>query len=74
MAAEAVPLDADGTVVTRAGAPNFAVMSEAELDSWRETPYLLGSPANAAHLTKSLEDLEAGGGQVRTLVPVGSDP
>ena len=69
MSAEADRLvdDADVTLVTRTGASNFVVMSEADFNSWRETLYLLGSPKNAAHLLDSLRELDAGRGEAREL-------
>lgn len=75
MSAEADRLvdDADATLVTRAGAANFVVMSEADFNSWRETLYLLGSPENAAHLLESLRELDAGKGEERDLIqPAGA--
>ena len=70
MAVEADRLvdDADVTVVTRTGGSNFVVMSEADFNAWRETVYLLSSPANAAHLLDSLRELDEGKGEVRELV------
>ena len=31
-----------------------------EFNSWKETLYLLGNPANAAHLRRSVAELESG--------------
>jgi antitoxin YefM len=52
--------DADVTVITRRDAPDAVVMSLDTFNSWRETVHLLGSPANAAHLAKSLRQLRSG--------------
>lgn len=46
-------------VVTDAGKP-VVVMPLDEFNSWKETLYLLGSPANAAHLRRSIAEAEAG--------------
>ena len=47
-------------LVTRQGYKNVVVMSEAEFAGWEETVHLLRSPANAAHLQRSLEQAERG--------------
>ena len=46
--------DADVTVISRRGAPDAVVMSFDYYSSLLETVYLLSSPANAAHLAKSV--------------------
>jgi len=60
--------DADITLVTRTGASNFVVLSEADFNSWQETLYLLGSPKNASRLMESIRELNAGKGVARELV------
>ncbi|HEX8614278.1 MAG TPA: type II toxin-antitoxin system prevent-host-death family antitoxin [Telluria sp.] len=52
--------DADVTVISRGDAPAAVVMSFDYYTSLMETIYLLGSPANAAHLAKSIEQARAG--------------
>ena len=42
--------DADVTIITRRDADDVVVMSLSEWNSWKETEYLLASPANARHL------------------------
>jgi antitoxin YefM len=37
-------------------------------NSWRETVHLLGTPANAAHLAKSLKQLRGGKVRERALI------
>ncbi|HXC38585.1 MAG TPA: type II toxin-antitoxin system prevent-host-death family antitoxin [Burkholderiales bacterium] len=49
--------DADVTVIKRRDAPDAVVMSLKTFKSWQETLYLLKSPANSAHLDKSLKQL-----------------
>lgn len=49
----------DFTVIARRNGPNAVLMSLDTFNSWRETAYLLGSPANAAHLAKSMRQLRA---------------
>jgi antitoxin YefM len=46
--------DADVTVISRRNAPDAVIMSFDYYTSLMETVYLLDSPANAAHLAKSL--------------------
>jgi antitoxin YefM len=52
--------DADVTLITRRHAQGAVVMSLDTYNSLMETVYLLRSPANAAHLQRSLEQAEAG--------------
>jgi antitoxin YefM len=52
--------DADVTVITRRDAPDAVVMSLETFNSWQETAYLLKTPANAAHLAKSIAQLRSG--------------
>ena len=46
--------DADYTIITRRDAKAAVVMSFDTFNSLRETLYLLESPANAAHLDRSI--------------------
>lgn len=52
--------DADVTIITRRDAPDAVLMSLETFNSWQETVHLLKTPANAAHLTKSIQQLRAG--------------
>ncbi|CAA9891980.1 antitoxin of the YoeB-YefM toxin-antitoxin system [Candidatus Methylobacter favarea] len=52
--------DADCTVITRRDAENAVVMSMDYYTSLMETVHLLKSPANAAHLAKSIEQYKTG--------------
>lgn len=60
--------DVDVTVITRRDAPDAVVMSLDHYNSLVETVYLLSSPANAAHLAKSLSQLQSGQTQSRELI------
>ena len=52
--------DADYTVITRRDAEDTVVMSLDSFNSLLETVHLLKSPANAAHLARSIEQFNAG--------------
>ena len=50
----------DIAVITRQKAGAVVMMSLEDFNSLQETMYLLGNPANAAHLRRALADIEAG--------------
>ena len=52
--------DADYTVITRREAPDAVLMSLDAFNSLVETLHLLKSPANAAHLVRSIEQCRKG--------------
>jgi len=52
--------DADCTVITRRDADDAVLMSLDYFNSLMETVHLLRSPANAAHLGKSIAQFRAG--------------
>jgi antitoxin YefM len=55
-----VVTDADFTVITRRDAPDAVVMSLDTFNSLMETVHLLKSPANAAHLARSIKQYRSG--------------
>ncbi|MBB5390866.1 MULTISPECIES: type II toxin-antitoxin system Phd/YefM family antitoxin [unclassified Herbaspirillum] len=59
--------DADVTLITRRDAPNAVVMSQEYYDSLMETVHLLRSPANVAHLERSIGQLREGSAVERTI-------
>ena len=63
-----VVADADFAVISRRDAPDAVLMSLDTFNSMMETVYLLKSPANAAHLAKSIAQLRKGKKKVRKLV------
>ena len=52
--------DADYTVITRRDAEDAVVMSLDQFNGLMETVRLLNSPANVAHLSKSIQQYRAG--------------
>ena len=52
--------DADYTVISRRDAPDAVLMSLDTFNSMVETVHLLKSPANAAHLAKSIAQFRKG--------------
>ncbi len=66
-----VVADANYTVITRRDAPDAVLMSLDTFNSLLETVHLLKSPANAAHLARSIEQFRQGQVQQRDLVNAG---
>lgn len=64
---DAVVLDREEIVVTRAGHEPAVIVSLDEYESLKETAYLLRSPANARRLLRSIDELESGKGEEREL-------
>jgi antitoxin YefM len=60
--------DADCTVVTRRDAENAVIMSMDYYNSLMETVHLLKTPANAAHLARSIEQYKAGNSKERDII------
>jgi antitoxin YefM len=54
-------------VVTRQNRESVVVVPMGEWEGMQETLHLLSTPANAEHLRKSIEQLDAGKGIVREL-------
>ncbi|SFM04872.1 type II toxin-antitoxin system Phd/YefM family antitoxin [Rugamonas rubra] len=62
--------DADVTVISRRDAPDAVVMSFDFYSSLMETVHLLSSPANAAHLAKSIAQARSGQATQRELISI----
>jgi antitoxin YefM len=60
--------DADCTVITRRDAENAVIMSMEYYNGLMETVHLLKSPANAAHLAKSIEQYKTGNYTERDII------
>jgi antitoxin YefM len=52
--------DAEPLIVTTPSGESVVVVPLSDFESWRETAYLLRTPANAAHLRKSIAEANAG--------------
>ncbi len=63
-----VVADRQPVVVTRQKAEAVVMVSLADWNAIEETLNLLGVPANAERLRAAIDELDAGGGQERTLV------
>ena len=64
---EQVLEDAEPRIVVTDTGGQVVLMPLDELSSWKETLYLLGNPANAAHLRRSIAEAESGQAQQREL-------
>ncbi|WP_020589759.1 type II toxin-antitoxin system Phd/YefM family antitoxin [Desulfobacter curvatus] len=60
--------DADYTIITRRDSEDAVIMSLETFNSFMETFYLLRSPANASHLTTSIQQFKKGDVQKRDLI------
>jgi antitoxin YefM len=60
--------DADVTVISRRDGADAVVMSLEHYQSLMETMHLLGTPANAAHLAKSIAQHKSGKAMRRALI------
>lgn len=65
---DSVVEDADFAVISRRDAPDAVVMSLDTFNSMMETVHLLKSPANAAHLARSIAQLRKRKVKARKLV------
>ena len=59
--------DSDYTVITRRDADDAVVMSLDQFNGLMETVHLLKSPANAVHLSKSIQQYRAGNAEEHDL-------
>ncbi|TOK17647.1 type II toxin-antitoxin system prevent-host-death family antitoxin [Vibrio parahaemolyticus] len=65
---DSVVNDADTTVITRRDSEDAVVMSLDYYNSLMETVYLLRSPVNAEHLSRSIAQYRAGQATPRELI------
>jgi antitoxin YefM len=57
---EHVILDVEPTIICNENGQKAVLIGFDEFNAWQETFYLLSNPANAAHLFKSIQEIEAG--------------
>jgi antitoxin YefM len=57
---EQVLADAEPAILCTEKGEKVVLVSLDEFNSWKETIYLLGNPANAAHLRESIAEVRAG--------------
>jgi antitoxin YefM len=60
--------DAEPRIVVSDKGEQVVLMPLDEFNSWKETLYLLGSPANVAHLRRSIAEAESGQARTRELI------
>jgi antitoxin YefM len=65
---EQVIADAEPTIVVTENGGQVVVMPLDDYNSWKETAYLLASPANADRLRRSIAEAEEGKAQERELL------
>jgi len=65
---EQVLADAEPAILCTEKGEKVVLVSLDEFNSWKETIYLLGNPANAAHLRKSIAEAHAGEVEEKALV------
>jgi antitoxin YefM len=65
---EQVISDAEATIVVTESGDQVVVLPLDEYNCWKETAYLLGNPANAEHLRKSIAEAQSGNVQERELL------
>jgi len=60
--------DSEPAVLCTENGEQVVLLPLDEFNSWKETIYLLGNPANAAHLRKSIAEARAGEVEEKALV------
>lgn len=59
--------DRDPAIITRTGREAVVMVAQGEWDAIQETLHLLSSPKNAQRLHEAIAELDAGGGEIRSL-------
>ena len=64
---DSVVNDQEAVVITRPGGENVVMLPQREYESMRETLYLMSSPVNRQRISRAIDQLDGGRGQVREL-------
>lgn len=59
--------DRDPAIITRTGREAVVMVAQGEWDAIQETLHLLSSPKNAQRLHEAISELDAGGGELRSI-------
>jgi antitoxin YefM len=65
---DSVVNDQEEVVITRPGGENVVMLPQREYEAMRETFYLMSSPVNRQRISRAIDQLDGGQGQVRELV------
>lgn len=65
---EQVLADAEPAILCTENGDKVVLLSLDEFNSWKDTLYLLGNPANAAHLRKSIGEAREGNFEEKALI------
>lgn len=66
-AMDRVVQDRDPAIITRTGREAVVMVAQGEWDAIQETLHVLSSPKNAARLHEAIAELDAGGGEIRSI-------
>ncbi len=65
--------DQEEVVITRPGGENVVMLPQREYESMREALYLIASPPNRRRISRAIEQLDKGRGQVHELADACED-
>jgi antitoxin YefM len=65
---DSVVNDQEEVVITRPSGENVVMLPQREYEAMRETFYLMSSPVNRQRISRAIDQLDGGQGQVRELI------
>lgn len=65
---DSVVNDQEEVVITRPSGENVVMLPQREYEAMRETFYLMSNPVNRQRISRSIDQLDGGQGQVRELI------
>ncbi|MBO0804750.1 MAG: type II toxin-antitoxin system prevent-host-death family antitoxin [Nocardiopsaceae bacterium] len=65
---DSVVNDQEEVVITRPNGENVVMLPQREYEAMRETFYLMSSPVNRQRISRAIDQLDGGRGQVRELI------